>query len=260
MLIGLGIGFSHAHGVQTTPPKDAQPLSPGLRNLTGEDVKLADELDKAIAAALKADHWDEAIAKAEELLALRTGARGRSTSRRVAEWRLRGVAPSGPDAPRGSNRLPIGQYYDRASASPRRPRKFAQAQPFLEKALEIRRRLLTDDHPETPTATATWAATLNVQGKYAAAQPLYGEGIEINRRLLTDDHPDTANSYDNLARDLTTRQVRPGPAALREGTGDHPPPAHRRPPRHRRSYNNVADNLDVSGEVCRGPAAVRRRR
>jgi Tetratricopeptide repeat len=30
--------------------------------------------------------------------------------------------------------------------------KYAQAQPLLEKALEITRRLLTDDHPDTATS------------------------------------------------------------------------------------------------------------
>ena len=37
-----------------------------------------------------------------------------------------------------------------------------------EKALEIRRRLLTDDHPDTAQSYNNVAANLNAQGKYAA--------------------------------------------------------------------------------------------
>ena len=51
--------------------------------------------------------------------------------------------------------------------------KYAEAQPLFEKALEIRRRLLTDDHPDTATSYDNVAANLNAQGKYIQAQPLY---------------------------------------------------------------------------------------
>ena len=49
---------------------------------TSNYAKRADELDKATEAAQKADCWDEAIAKADELLALRMRAQGPSISRR----------------------------------------------------------------------------------------------------------------------------------------------------------------------------------
>ena len=92
--------------------------------------------------------------------------------------------------------------------------KYAQAQPLFEKALEIRRRLLTDDHPNTADSYNNLAANLNAQGKYAQAQPLFEKALEIHRRLLTDDHPDTATSYNNLAvQPQRPGEVRPGPAA-----------------------------------------------
>jgi tetratricopeptide (TPR) repeat protein len=77
--------------------------------------------------------------------------------------------------------------------------KYAQAQPLLEKALEIRRRLLTDDHLDTSESYDFLAANLNAQGRYAQAQPLYEKALEVRRRLLTDDHHDTAANYNNLA-------------------------------------------------------------
>ncbi len=98
LLIGFGIGIPGLPTTaQTTSPKEAQPQAPGLRKLTGDDAKRAEELDKAIEAARKADRWDEAIARAEELLALRARAQGPKHFETVnAEWRLktlRRVAP-----------------------------------------------------------------------------------------------------------------------------------------------------------------------
>ena len=75
--------------------------------------------------------------------------------------------------------------------------KYAQAQPLYEKALEISRRLLTDNHPDTAISYNNVAMNLNAQGKYAQAQPLFEKALEIYRRLLTDDHPDTARGYNN---------------------------------------------------------------
>jgi len=83
--------------------------------------------------------------------------------------------------------------------------KYAQAQPLFEKALEIRRRLLTDDHPSTAASYNNVAYNLNAQGKYAQAQPLFEKALEINRRLLTEDHPDTASGYNNVASNLNAQ-------------------------------------------------------
>ena len=70
------------------------------------------------------------------------------------------------------------------------------------RALEIRRGLLTDDHPETASSYSNVALDLIRQGKFAEAQPLAEKALEINRRLLTNDHPLTAESYNNLAHNL----------------------------------------------------------
>ena len=50
--------------------------------------------------------------------------------------------------------------------------KYVQAQPFMEKALEIQRRLFGDDHPQTALYYSNLAVNLNGQGQYAQAQPL----------------------------------------------------------------------------------------
>ena len=77
-LLGLLVLWiaSAALGQQTPATPAGQPAAPGLVKLTGAEAKRAEELDKAIAASLKADRWDEAIAKAQELYAMRVKVQG----------------------------------------------------------------------------------------------------------------------------------------------------------------------------------------
>ena len=138
--------------------------------------------------------------------------------------------------------------------------KYAQAQPLYEKSLEINRRLLTDNHPDTAASYNDAAANLDAQGKYAQAQPLHEQALEIRRRLLTEDHPDTANSYNNLAYNLNAQgkyaQAQPlyekvleiNPRLL---TDDHPLTAI--------SYGNLAGNLNAQGKDWRSPSRCSRK-
>ena len=121
----------------------------------------------------------------------------------------------------------------------------------MEKALEICRRLLTDDHPESAFSYSNLAYNLHAQGKYAEAQPLNEKALEIRRRLLTDDHPDTATSYNNLANSLQAQGKYATAQPLLEKaleirrrllTDDHPDTA--------MSCNNLAYNLNAQGRYA----------
>ena len=204
LLIGLAIAIPGSPTTaQTTSPNEAPFQPQGLIKLTGDDAKLAEELDKAIQAALKADRWVEAVAKAEELLAVRTRAQGPKHFETVnVEWRLKALRRVAPMA--NEDRV----AYESACTMSERTEtlytegKYAEAQTLCEKALEIQRRLLTDHHPDTAETYSNLAAILNVNGKYVRAQSLNEKALEIRRRLLTDDHPDTAWGYNNLAATL----------------------------------------------------------
>jgi tetratricopeptide (TPR) repeat protein len=76
---------------------------------------------------------------------------------------------------------------------------------LYEKALELRRRVLSDEHPDTAQSYNNLAATLSAQGKYVEAQPLYEKALELHRRLLGDDHPHTAISYNNVAANFNAQ-------------------------------------------------------
>jgi tetratricopeptide (TPR) repeat protein len=185
---------------QTPAPPPTRPTAPGLIRLTGEDEKRTKELDDLINKAVQTERWDEAIAKAEELLALRTRVQGAKHFETVnAEWILRTLrrVASMPDENRVAYR---SSFATNAQAEILySQRKYTAAQPLYEKVLDIHRRVLTDEHPYTATSYTYVGDNLAAQGKYAVAQPLYQKALEIRRRLLTDDHPDTALSYNNAA-------------------------------------------------------------
>jgi tetratricopeptide (TPR) repeat protein len=174
-----------------------------LRKLTGEDAQRAEELDKAIEVALKANHWDEAIARAQELFALRARVRGpKHFETATAEWdlkALRRVAPM-PREDRVAYRSAkaMNEQADALFAQG----QYAAAQPLYETVLETYRRLLTDDHPDTAQSYNKLAYNLDEEGKHGAAQPLHEKALAICRRLLRDDHPLTAQSYNGVADDL----------------------------------------------------------
>ncbi len=251
LLIGLVIEISGLPTFgQTTPPKESQPPAAELRKLTGEDAKRAAELEKAIEAALEANRWDEAIPRTEELLALRTRTQGPKHFETVNEqWRLKTLrrVASMPHEERVASRS--ANTMNMQATALIAQSKYAEAQPLLEKALEIRRRLLTDDHPDTAESYNNLGGHFFGQGKNAEAQPLLEKALEIRRRLLTDDHPATAEVYNNLGACLLGLGKRAQAQPLLEKaleirrrllTDDHTDTAN--------SYNNVAYVLKAQGK------------
>ncbi|MGO9465961.1 MAG: tetratricopeptide repeat protein [Isosphaeraceae bacterium] len=263
--LGLMIGFGLAMPgtpttAQTTSPKEAQPAASGLRKLTGEDEKRAKQLDEQIDQATKADRWDEAIARAEELLALRTRAQGPKHFETVnAEWRIKTL-----------RRLASMSDEDRVacqSADTMKARseplvaqgKYAQAQPLFEKALEIRRRLFTDDHPDTADDYNNVANSLNAQGKYAEAEALWRKALAIRLKALGEEHPETARIYANVAfsRGAQGKYVeaetlnRKALAIMLKALGEDDPDA-------ALSYNSVAYNLHMQGKFAEAELLYRK--
>ncbi len=227
--------------------------APGLRKLTGEDEQRGDLLFGQADTAVKAGRYDEATARSEERVALLRLVLGPNHFETVnEEWRLkalRRVAPMPHDDRVAYQSAPTSTEQAHTLTS---QGKYAQAQPLYEKALEIDRRLLTDDHAETAGGYFNLACNLLRQGKYGQAQPLLEKALEINRRLLTDDHPATATSYNILANNLQEQGKYARAQPLYEKalvirrrllTDNHPETA--------ASYNNVANNLSFQGKCAR---------
>jgi tetratricopeptide (TPR) repeat protein len=74
-----------------------------------------------------------------------------------------------------------------------------EAEKLERDALEIQRRVLGNDHPDTLTSMNNLAFTLRREGRYPEAEQLFREALDIRRRVLGNDHPATAGSMSNLA-------------------------------------------------------------
>jgi len=86
----------------------------------------------------------------------------------------------------------IGQTYTDLGLYP-------EAAKQLERALELRRRVLGLNHPDTLKSMNNLAHVYWHEGKYAQAEALDSQTLETNRRLLGSEQPDTLNSMNDLA-------------------------------------------------------------
>jgi hypothetical protein len=64
--------------------------------------------------------------------------------------------------------------------------RLAEAEPYSRKALEGRRRVLGDEHPDTLNSIHTMGVLLRSQGRLADAQPYYREALATAERLRTE--------------------------------------------------------------------------
>src|SRR6267154_2396275 len=75
---------------------------------------------------------------------------------------------------------------------------FSRAKDLEQLSLDIRRRLLGPEHPDTLNSMSDLADALNHDGHYAEAVKLNRETLEIRRHVLGPENADTLNSMNNL--------------------------------------------------------------
>ena len=76
---------------------------------------------------------------------------------------------------------------------------YSPAEPLLRQALEMRGRILGDEHPSTLLSVNNLAMLLYRKGDYAGARPLNEQVLETQERLFGKEHSDTLRSVSNLA-------------------------------------------------------------
>lgn len=75
---------------------------------------------------------------------------------------------------------------------------FDAALPLQARAIELRRKELGDDHPDTMTSINNMGGLLHARGEIAAVEPYFREALERRRRVLGPDHADTLLSLNNM--------------------------------------------------------------
>ena len=78
----------------------------------------------------------------------------------------------------------------------------ATARPLFERALQLRRSMLGEEHPDTLDSASSLSLTLYEVGQYEPARQLGEDTLTRCRRVLGADHPDTLRSATHLAAAL----------------------------------------------------------
>jgi tetratricopeptide (TPR) repeat protein len=76
---------------------------------------------------------------------------------------------------------------------------YAAAQPYSQRALALRERVLGPDHPEVAASLNNLAALYDSQGCYGDTEPLYQRALTIWEKALGPAHPHVAAGLENYA-------------------------------------------------------------
>jgi tetratricopeptide (TPR) repeat protein len=76
---------------------------------------------------------------------------------------------------------------------------YPDARRQMERALELQRPVLGEEHPSSLDTINAIAELCLDQGKYEEAEPLFINTLEIRRRVLGEEHPDTLSTMNGLA-------------------------------------------------------------
>jgi eukaryotic-like serine/threonine-protein kinase len=145
----------------------------------------------------------------------------------------------------------MGNVYDNLGLYPR-------AQVLQQRSMDIQRRVLGPEDPETLKSANSLAILLDRQGHHAEAEKLYRETLDISRRVLGPEHPITLGSMNNLATLLYHEGHYAEAEKLQRETLDVSTrvlgPEH---PNTTASMNNLANVLDHEGHYAEAETLYR---
>jgi CHAT domain-containing protein/tetratricopeptide (TPR) repeat protein len=224
----------------------------GVRKLTGADAKQANALRKAIIDAEKAGRWSDAVTAAQQALALRTRAQGADHYLTIdADWRVKTLRRIEAMSPEERASLKLRDDTDKRVAALYQEKKYADAQPLLEKSLAITRRLYGEDHPDTAASYSNLGTNLEIRKQYTAARPIFEKALAIRRRIYSADHRLTADACSKLALNYSALgKADAAQPLLEQALAIHRHLAGDGQFETAKSYNLLATNLDAQGKYA----------
>jgi tetratricopeptide (TPR) repeat protein len=217
------------------------------RNLTGEDARRVEELEKKTEQFRQAGNFKEAQTAARTILEVRSRVQGANhwqtgDARRLLST-LEKITALTPEA-RGE--LTKAAELDRATSRLEGQGRYAEATALRRQQMDIYRRLLGEESPDAAVSSNSLAVNLYAQRKYGEVEPLLQKMLAINRQALGEAHPFTALSYNGLAVMLSARgKFAEAEPLLQKALAIRCQvlgPAH---PETALSYNNLAANLNA---------------
>jgi tetratricopeptide (TPR) repeat protein len=77
--------------------------------------------------------------------------------------------------------------------------RYSEATPLAQRALTIREKALSPDHPDIAGSLNSLASLYRAQGRYADAESLFDRSLAIREKVFGPAHPEVAGSLNNLA-------------------------------------------------------------
>ena len=192
---------AHSAVVADPPPPAEKPEHPGA--LVGEDAAEAKKLQDEIDEHDKAGEWKEAAAVARQLLDLRRAKQGEKHWETVsAWWQDRTAARMARESPEFAGEYQAASKANSEGEEFSKKHKYLEAQSAFETALNIRRRVLGEDHPEIIYSYTQAAFNLYAQGKYNEAVLMFEKALAISKRIYDGDHRTTLTCFNNLGSTL----------------------------------------------------------
>ncbi len=78
--------------------------------------------------------------------------------------------------------------------------RYSEAEPFYLEALQMRKDLLGQEHPNVATSLNNLALLYSNQGRYSEAITFFEQALDIAQRKLGENHPNTVLFRNNLKR------------------------------------------------------------
>ena len=231
-----------------------------LRVLSGDEAERVRAMAKTIEGLESQGRYDEAVAPAREVLAIRRRVQGEghweTIGARFVEQKETRMADR-PAEERAALGATLAQY-EEASRLYMQGR-YADSEKMLRAILDVSRRALGEDHPDTATCHESLAACLIGRGRSAEAEPILRRALAIRLRTMGDAHPETANTCNALAVALDRRARfdeseplhRQALSIRRDALGeDHPDTAN--------SYHNLGASLESRGRYAEAEVSLRK--
>jgi CHAT domain-containing protein/tetratricopeptide (TPR) repeat protein len=226
-----------------------EPLKEG-RDLTAEERTEVGQLRVERNEHIFAGRFEEAVKASKTIVAYRAERQGRN------HWQVIDAQGEVQRCERltsvpAKDRAEVGRALKtQGEGSQLRQRlRHHEAEEKLRLALDILRKALGEQHPDTGAGYNDVASCLHAQGKRAEALPLFEKGLAICQKTLGEQHPHTAGSYNNVAFCLNAQGKRAEALPLYQKAlaiqlkvlgEQHPSTA--------TSYDNLANCLHAQGE------------
>jgi CHAT domain-containing protein len=182
------------------PPQRYNASPDERRELDGADTRRVAELERKARAKIEAGRLDEALPSVREIREIRARAQGERHWQAIdADVRLQTLTRLAARPPE-ERELWLASLKDEVACDDLgRTGRHDEAVRRLRQALEIRRRLLGEGHPDTAAVYHGLAKHLGELRRDAEAEPLFRRALLIRETILGRYHPATERSREDLA-------------------------------------------------------------